>query len=509
MTIKTCMLLATILLAGCLADQDQPERSTSERALSIDLQNPQLRFSGRWEAGRVAKVSWGGSTLQLAFSGTKIAVDIESVDQADQWRAVINGEPRERFTAKLGLHRYALAEGLASDTTHHLLLMKETSDGQSLVHQIQVLGELQTLPPAPEKVIAFFGDSNMNGYSLYSEKDSGDGGSYFAYPAMSARMLNARFAKQSYGSATLMENEGNNVLDFLYSQRRGQADANYRDPLKPDVIVINAGANDISRTPKENKKDIVIERFKTVVAAMRAMYGDQAHIILYNAYGWDREEPANYTRKIGAAIGGNLSVLLYPWSWEKWHGSMVEQAGQARLLATHIRALDLGFTGQHEAEVFDGFARQGQVANGSFEHKAWGDFSAFGWRYAEDGAERTQADDAAHGTFFLRLDSGEIVHQGMDATGDFEPGPSPGATLFIKAMIRSQDSKARAVVKADFEQQALYQRGQGVENEFIPNGQWQQYETTFQVPAGAWKTYISLESRGGTVDFDQIETRLE
>jgi lysophospholipase L1-like esterase len=502
-------LVSTFLLSACFIEQQTPPGDTSLDVHNIDGNHSQLRFNGRWEKGSIAKVSWGGSTLQMNFKGSDVAVDIENLSQVDQWRAIVDGQIGERFSVRLGKHRYPIAHGLAADKTHQLVLMKETSDGQSSIHQLHITGEIAPAPVAPQKLILFFGDSNMNGYSLYSEKDRGDGGSYFAYPAMSARMLNARFSKQSYGSATLTENEGNNVIDFLYSQKRSQSSPHYRDRQKPDVIVINAGANDISRIPKQNQREIIGNRFKRVVSEMRKVYGEQTHIVLYNAYGWDLQEPANYTHEIAAEIGGKLSVLLYPWVWEKWHGSMVEQAGQARLLAAHIRSLDLGFDGREEPEVFDGFGHNGNVANGSFEHKAWGDFSAFGWRYTEDGAERVEANDAADGHFLLRLESGESVHQGMDATGDLEPGPSLGATLHISAKIRSQDPKARAIIKADFEGQALYHRARGVETEINPNGQWQPYETVFQVPAGSWKTYISLESRGGTVDFDEIETRLQ
>ena len=109
---------------------------------------------------------------------------------------------------------------------------------------------------------------------------------------------------------------------------------------------------------------------------------------VYDAYGWDPNEPANYMREAVREVGGNLSGLLYPWSWEQWHGSMVEHGGQARILADHIASLGLGFSIRQSCDVFDGFGRAFNVANGSFEDIARGGFGAFGWRYFDDGVER-------------------------------------------------------------------------------------------------------------------------
>ena len=100
------------------------------------------------------------------------------------------------------------------------------------------------------------------------------------------------------------------------------------------------------------------------------------------------------------------------------------------------------------------------------------------------------------------------MHQGTDATGDFERGPSAGARLNISLKLRSREAQAQAIVQVDFEGQALYGRGDSVQARFNPTSDWQTYNASFSVPAGAWKSYIVLKSETGTIDIDQVHSAL-
>ena len=272
--------------------------------------------------------------------------------------------------------------------------------------------------------IEYFGDSNMDGSSLYSEQNQGDHGSYYAYPAVVARMLNAEFHDQSVAGATIAEGGDNCVQSFIFSEDYYNQNSSYRSGFDPDVIVINAGANDIGAG-----KTAIKDRYKAVIADLRTVYGSAPHIVLFNAYGWDTEEPAEYTNEVVAEVGGNLSACLFPWMWEQWHGSMIEHAGEARILADHILSLGLGFGQVQDAEVFDAFGHNFDVANGSFEDAGKSGFNAYGWRYyTDEGVNRIyDPSGAADGDYYLQLTAGGTgnagsVRQGTDATGDLAPG---------------------------------------------------------------------------------------
>ncbi len=443
------------------------------------------------------------------------AATLDPGEKAEQYRVVVDGKPADSpLQAQPGRREYTLAEGLEAGQAHIIELMKETHYGtRTTFHGFRIAGEGPlALPPSPKLRIAFFGDSNMDGTSLYSEKDSGDSGTWYAFPATVSRMFGAEMSLQAYGGATLTGTRNNDVAAFIYGEDRHTRTPGYRSDFEPQVIVVNAGANDIYQVdgePPAAQKARVKASYKTVIRELRTVYGPSPHMVLYNAYGWHEHEPANYSHEVVAEAGGNLSALLYPWTWEKWHGSMVEHAGQARLLARHIESLGLGFRVLRDAEVFDGFGRHFDVANGSFEFKARGGFDAFGWRYHEDGVERIRNPArASHGEYFVRLEAGEEIHQGVDATGDFQPGGTAADQGYaVTAMIRAANGDAVAEIAADFEGQNLYQRGNRQTHQLAATEDWQRVRVEFTAPAGSWKLYLVLRASAGTVEFDEARMR--
>ena len=493
----------------------------SEAAWEVAPDHPLLRYQGRWnfDDPKTPSVGWQGSSVGIRFRGSKVVAALDSGRVAEQYRVIVDGQPAESaLSSEPGRREYVLAEGLAAEQAHSVELMKETHRGtRTTLYGFRVFSddpgaaanEPLEWPPRPDLRIAFFGDSNMDGTSLYSEKDRGPSGTWYAYPATASRMLGAEMNLQAYGGATLVGTRNNDVAAFIHGADRHTGSGALASDFKPQVIVVNAGANDIHQVDGERaaaQKARVKANYRTVIRALRAAYGPMPHIVLYNAYGWSEREPANYSREVAAEVGGNLSVLLYPWMWEQWHGSMVEHAGQARLLAQHIESLGLGFEVLRDAEVFDGFGRGFDVANGSFEFTARGGFDAFGWRYREDGvAHVLDPARAAHGERFIRLDAGEEVHQGVDATGDFEPGAAAdGQGYVVTAMIRAASADAVAVIAADFEGQALYQRRHRQSRELAATRDWRRHRVAFTAPAGSWKIYVVLQALAGTVAFDDV-----
>jgi len=503
--------LSTILLAWACS---LPAAVTEFNFFAAD--DPNIRYSGRWDVSNASAptVGWQGSMVEARFTGTMVLAEIDTGQKAEHFRVVIDGVPRQgMLVVTPGRQRVELARDLSAGQPHSVALMKETyHDGDTVFYGFHTDSDRLLEPgPEPELKIAFFGDSNMEGWSLYSEKDEGGVGTYYSYPAVVSRMLGARMNLQAVGGATLGGPGTNTVHSFIFSRERGQPDPDYRSGFQPDVIVVNAGANDISRYKGDDLKQEVKRRYHQVVADLRQVYGETPHIVLFNAYGWDDNEPANYSYEVVDEIGGNLSVLLFPWHWEQWHGCMVEHAGQARVLAAHIAGLDPRFSIKTEPEVFDGFGHDFDLANGSFEHIARDGFGAFGWRYSEDGVERIHdPDEAADGEYFIRLESDESVHQATDATGDLLPGGTGASQRYrVTAMIRSAGLTATAQIGADFEKQALYHRGGYQSENFTVGPEWAEYSGVFQAPPGTWKTYVTLKSVEGVVEFDRIKMASE
>lgn len=499
---RTVLSTLIVLLASCTTD--------NEDSLSIGADDERIRYTGRWnfEDTREPWVGWQGSTVSIAFRGSGISTTVDFGEDGELLRVIVDGVAEEpaRFVPG-GKQKIVLANKLDADVEHSVTLMKEEyATSNFIFHGFELDdGKAVELPPRPQMRIAFFGDSNMEGYSLYNEKNDGSNGTYFAYPATVSRMLGAEMYLQAVGSATLDGPSGNDVVSFVNSKAYDREDPDYDDGFEPHVIVVNAGANDISRVEQSAMKETTKQHYRNAIAALRAAYGEQPHIVLFNSYGWDPNEPALYNAEIVDEIGGKLSKLDFAWCWEQWHGDMVDHSGQAGRLASHIASLGLGFKLQRGLDVVDGYGDGYGVANGSFEGAARDSYEGFGWRYFADGVERVMIDDAADGDYVIRLENNEQVHQCIDATGGEVVAPTSNAQQFLlSASIRSIGDSGKAVLAADHAAQNLYQRDGLEEQVFTVGPEWQDYATTVTAPDGSWQTYVILRSADGEIEFDKV-----
>ena len=499
-TARVSLVLIATLLVSC----------AKEHSSTVAADNPEIRYTGRWnhDDPKAPWVGWQGSTVSIQFVGSEILADIDYGEKGELLRIIVDGVPEEPAREVLaGRQTVVLAEYLDPDVEHTVTLMKEEYATSTMTfHGFDLAGgEIAKLPPRPEKRIAFFGDSNMEGFSLYNEKNDGSNGTYFAYPATVSRMLGAEMHLQAVGSATQDGPTPNDVVSFVHSEAYEQEDPDYHDGFEPQLIVLNAGANDIFRVDPENKKEATKQHYRNAIETLRNAYGDEPHIILFNSYSWAAEEPAIYTQEVVDEVGGNLSRLPFPWCWEQWHGDMVDHSGQASVLANYIASLDIGFSIERGLDVMTGYGVGFDVANGSFETVARDGYGGFGWRYFTDGVERASVSDAADGDYVIRLEREELVHQCIDATGDFIPqATSNGQQYQLTAAIRSTGDSGKAVLGANYEEQDLYKRENLEEFEFTVGPQWQDYSVTLSAPDGTWQTYVILKALEGEIEFDNV-----
>jgi hypothetical protein len=274
------------------------------------------------------------------------------------------------------------------------------------------------------------------------------------------------------------------------------------DSFPADICVINIGANDINRKSKAQiKKD-----YATLLNAIRKMH-PRAHIVVMNGYGWSRDETANYIQEVVADFGdANVSRLIFPWLFNEWHGCEYDHAGMARSLADHLATINPRWKEVQPMDVMDGFGRDGNVANGSFELVA--PFGGYGWRYFQDGAQRIHdPDDSPDGEWFLRVPEGKQVHQ-----------PNPAATgnrYTYTISMRGQEAGSQARVRIEFRDQKWRNEipNSAKDFSFALGASWKDYTVAVEAPAGVqpadpsrdvWQIIIRLEAQSGTVDFDDV-----
>ena len=164
---RTVVFIFVLLLVAC--------SGSDPKSLQIGADNPGIRYTGRWnfDDPKEPWVGWQGSTVSVAFRGSGISATFDISEDRETLRVIIDGVPEEpaRMTRE-GQQTIVVASDLDPTVDHVVTLMKEEYATSNFIFQGFTLadGELSKLPPRPEMRIAFFGDSNMEGYSLYNEK---------------------------------------------------------------------------------------------------------------------------------------------------------------------------------------------------------------------------------------------------------------------------------------------------------------------------------------------------
>lgn len=475
--------------------------ATVQAAVTITPDQGEIRYTGRWDhSSPTPWAYWIGSSIIANFTGTSISATL-SASNADYIRVIIDGNAAvsEKIQISSTEQTYLLAENLDSSKQHTVEIVKETDGGRLTFHKFLLDGNaaaLESPPTRPNNKISFYGDSNLAGYSLESEQNQSDRslrGSYYGYAGITARMFDAEYENISRSGATLRSL--NNAFDRIDYWSRDPA-WDFSD-FQPDVVVVNLGANDVGR-PKNRIKSY----YHAFLDDLRAVY-PQAHIMLFNAWGWDYDEPANYIQEvIGERSNDNMSWAVFPWLFEQWHGCEYDHAGMAQVLAEHLQSV-MGWTPTKPSDVMSGFGVNGDVANGSFEEVA--PFGGFGWRYStvDDGIERIHSpDDAYVGNYFLRLFNGKSVHQ---------PNPAvDGQVVTVNVWMRGTSDGDQARATIDFRDQEMWTAPlHTVTETFNLTSGWEQHTVTASAPTGGLKpvyhTRLTLQATSGDyVDVDGV-----
>jgi len=262
-----------------------------------------------------------------------------------------------------------------------------------------------------------------------------------------------------------------------------------------DVVVVNLGANDVGRPKQQIKND-----YHDFLDDLRTVY-PIAHIMLFNAWGWDYDEPANYIHEVIAERGDpQMSSAIIPWIFEQWHGCEYDHAGMAQVLADHLAPV-VGWS-QGSRDVMSGYGTNGNVANGSFEEAA--PFGGYGWRYYTDsGVSRVHDPGGAHdGAYYLRLVNGASSHQSNPAD-DVE-------TFTAVFWARGSSNGDEVDITMDFRDQEMWTTPLQTEMETKSlTTNWQRFSMTVTAPTGTpnpvFHTRLTFTAAAGdVVDIDGV-----
>jgi hypothetical protein len=478
---------------------DVPQRIT------VAPDDPALRYVGRWSFAdpSLPTVGWQGASVALSFEGTQVDVSLDSGSRPETLRVIVDGDHpgSTRISTTPGLATLTVAQDLEPGA-HSVELVKETYVGTDWVlHGVEVLGQgVLDPPPVAPRHIEFYGDSNLAGSSLMSERNQGGvqrDGSHFTFAGITARAFGADYHNVSVSGETLAGMTSLYDRQSWYDQQPSWDFTSYA----PDLVVMNLGANDINGAGEATIRG----RYVTMLDLLRAAHPG-VPIVVFNGYGWDFDEPADYTAEVVAELGDPLvTTATFPWVFEQWHGCEYDHGGMARYLIRDIEDL-LGWTAEEPA-VMNGFGLDGGLANGGFEEQA--PFGGFGWRYLDDpGVERVQDPSSAYeGEHLLRLGDGAQVHQ---------PNPaSDGDVVTVSGWFRAAGEGETVDLTLDFRDQTMWSTPLASEtSHHALTTAWQQLTVQATAPVGAarpvFHTRVTLQAGvGATVEVDGLTMSIE
>jgi len=487
-------LFPALIALGCFVSLDAG-------AVAIDPSDPDLLYTGRWHHANPS-APWTqakGSSLIANFEGTSFAVTF-STGSTEYYRIIVDGDLAGSVETTLASGASTTLVSGLSDAIHSIEIVKERDVGRATLTAIELdAGRDLVAPPArPNRRIVFYGDSNLAGYSLESERNEGDAefqGSTYTYAGITARAVGAEYHNISLSGATLTS----------LNQRYDRVDWGTNNPgwdfnlFPADVVVVNIGANDIFGGSKTTIKN----RYHNLLDDLVADH-PTSKIVLYNATGWDFDEPANYTHEVVAERADpDLSVATFPWLFEQFHGCETDHAGMAAYLVAHLETL-MGWA-PAPLDVVSGYGRDGQLGNASFERLA--PFGGWGWRYFDDAGVNRVFDPAGalDGDHYLRLADGATNQQTNPA--------SNGETVVVTTWMRSPNVGDEAKVTIGFRNQDDGAESSApvfaVTDTFVLTTEWQPFVATATAPVSPpdpiFSQRITLEAGASdTVEVDLV-----
>jgi len=490
--ILTCLLL----LSACF-----PARLLSRGSDSV-------LYTGRFDfSGDFPVASHVSSSLKARFTGTGIRAELSAPAGTTFLLVLINGEddPRTRKVLEVSSTDPRIFE-LASDLDpgEHMVELVKTNGYESKMafHGFRVEGgSLLEKPREAGLRLEFYGDSNAEGTSAWDVLDRGfssQNGGHYTYPGICSRLLDARYHNISMGGAGLTDLSWN-LRNYYDRVHMGDSPnhANQWDfsAYRPDVVVINLGANDhyagVSQAAmKKAWKDFIREDIRT--------HHPDAHVVLMNAWGWSFGEPADYleeaVEEMHAEGETNVSALIVPWLWGQYHAVINEHAGFGSLLAGHI-AEKLGLPHPGESE-WSSLVPAGSIYNGSFESSIL-DGVADGWRPHGNSRIIDDPESSAQGDRYLELVPGDWSnHAAPASTGEF---------LAVGVMVRASDASCTAALKLEFKNQGQESITTFADRREVGQ-QWTEFTVSGRAPRGTNSAWIVLEgAQDARVCFDRVE----
>lgn len=355
-------IIDRLALAAALALAALPAPASAAQHIAPD--HPQLQYTGRIDTADRggAVVSWPGSRIAGAFSGTSLALVLDDERGMNYFNVHIDGEGARPVILQLdkGEKTYLVANGLAPGRHTFALVKRTEGEEGATVFRGLALDDgagLLAPPPRPARRIEFFGDSITSGMGNEAPPAGGDElgkdkNIERSYAAIAARQLGAEAHFTSQSGIGVMISWFPFTMPDFYDQLSAVGDNSSRWDFSrwtPDVVVVNLMQNDswlIGRDHKlqpEPDEAGRIAAYQAFVGQLRALY-PKAYIVcaLGSMDATRRGSPwpgyvSAAVDRLRAAGDRRIDTLFFPFTGYEKHPRVAQHQANADLLTALVR----------------------------------------------------------------------------------------------------------------------------------------------------------------------------
>lgn len=226
--------------------------------MKIAQQKQQLRIHGRvpFDADGNAHLWWSFSGFSFCFNGTDFSFSASFTDQQPAILAVvIDGITYKRAVQGEDTFSFAVKEG--DHTVSVRRISKRTDSPDVCIHTLTINGAFLAPPAEKQMKMEFLGDSITCGYGVLGlptcrRWNAIDEDATCSYAALTAAHFNAEARFESISGHGVVRNFGKDrrvriPKAFLLAGSEPDTEPwDFSDGFVPDVVVINAGTNDVA-----------------------------------------------------------------------------------------------------------------------------------------------------------------------------------------------------------------------------------------------------------------------